>query len=306
MNIEVQIPRDVLGPAPTTSAAADASAGVLIREGHQGLVEVFREFARDVDGMEDSFPDPDVLRAAIAFLRQSLLPFARWEKEHLNGCRELTEDTAFEHAFLNAEVDALAAAVADLDRRSEPNHAAQRIRRCVHRIEAVLELHVQKAEDRESPFPSPTAKPVGPTATETGSVRYMDLAEIHRALHRNEWAVLCTVGQGIPYGVPVSYGFDGRYLYVASGPGRKHRNLESDAAVCLTVAEVTDGDHWSSVVVTGEARPVSGIRGKLHALNAIRRQRATAGPPSATDLARIARASIFRITPDEITGRVRG
>ena len=85
MNIEVLIPNGVVGSGPTRSAASDASAGAVIREGHQGLVEAFREFARDVDGMEDSLPDPDVLRAAIAFLRQSLLPNPRQSRSRPDG-----------------------------------------------------------------------------------------------------------------------------------------------------------------------------------------------------------------------------
>ena len=36
----------------------------------------------------------------------------------LDGCPELTEDTAFEHAFLHAEIDALAAATAELEHSS--------------------------------------------------------------------------------------------------------------------------------------------------------------------------------------------
>lgn len=299
---------------PPSRRAERAAAGgsppppvpLSLREGHRGLVEAFREFARDVEGSEDGLPHPDVLRAVIAFLRQGVLPFAQWEEEHLDGCFQVSEDTAFEHAFLNAEIDALAAALSDLHRPADRRQAEQRVRKCVHRIEAVLELHVQKAEDRETPPAAPVADPQGSPRPETGGVQPMDLAEIQRALLRNQWGVLCTVALGVPYGVPVSYGYDGRNLYLASGPGRKRRNMEAAAAVCLTVAEVKDGDQWSSVVVTGHALPVSGMREKLHALDTIRRQRAAAGTPSAADLARIARASIFRIRPDEITGRTRG
>jgi nitroimidazol reductase NimA-like FMN-containing flavoprotein (pyridoxamine 5'-phosphate oxidase superfamily) len=104
----------------------------------------------------------------------------------------------------------------------------------------------------------------------------------------------------------VSYGFDGRFLYLASGPGRKRGNLETSSPVCVTVVEVRDGDRWSSVVITGEAVRVNDFGGKLRALAAIRRQRATGGPPSAVDLARIARAAVFRIDPVEVTGRARG
>lgn len=77
-------------------------------------------------------------------------------------------------------------------------------------------------------------------------------AEVHRFLLRHDWGILCTVGEGRPYAVPVSYGFDGRHLYVASGAGPKRRNLKGCLAVCLTAAEVEDGSHWNSVVVAGD------------------------------------------------------
>ena len=150
------------------------------------------------------------------------------------------------------------------------------------------------------------AEAAPPREAPAGGVRTMDQGELHHFLLRHRWGMLCTVERGIPYAVPVAYGFDGRYVYFASGPGRKRRNLESAPGVCFTVTDVEDGDRWSSVVVIGEAHPVSGVRGRLHALSTLHRQRSAGAPPSAADLARAARASVFRITPEEITGRSRG
>ena len=278
-----------------------------IREGHRGLLTTFRELAHDLEGEGRRLPDAEVLRALVAFLRQSLIPFGHWEDRHPGGCPEVAEDDAFEHAFLAVEIDALAAAAAEIDRAgAAPDAVAARIRRHVHRVESVLELHVQKAEDRAGAAASPGAGPRDASGKGTRATRDMESAEIQQFLRRQEWGVLCTVGDGTPYAVPVSYGFDGRFLYVASGPGRKRRNLEANAAVCVTVSEVESGDRWSSVVATGEARPVTDLRGRLQALDAIRRQRKSGAPPSAADLARIAGASIFRITPTQLTGRTRG
>jgi uncharacterized protein len=287
---------------------AEFPADLMISGGHQGLVTTFREFARDFDDVEDQLPDPDTLRAVVSFLRHGLLPFTHGEDRQPGGCVEVAEDTAFEHAFLTVEIDALTVAVSDVGRHTGriPGALARRIRRCMHRIEAVLELHVQKTNDREAFFASPRPEREAEPEVRNGAVREMEQAEAHQFLMRHEWGVLGTAGQGIPYGVPVSYGFDGQDLFVASGPGLKRRNLEANPAVCITVAEVVDGDHWSSVVVTGEAVPVSDLRGKLHALNAIRRQRTVGALPSATDLARASRAAIFRISARHITGRRRG
>lgn len=124
-------------------------------------------------------------------------------------------------------------------------------------------------------------------------------------LERNWWGTLAVSADAHPYAVPVVYGWDGRHLYVANTPGRKARTLERNPAVCLTVVEVEDrGASWRSVVVEGRAEPVSGPRGYVAALQALRRQVGKEGPPpSPSDLARLARARVIRIVPEAISGR---
>lgn len=173
------------------------------------------------------------------------------------------------------------------------------------RTEARLERRATEDGERERLWSPAGTGPRGGTEAVASGPREMDSGEIQRFLLRQDWGTLATVGGGRPYAVPVSYGFDGHHLYVASGPGRKRHNLEECAAVCLVITEVVDGGQWSSVVVSGEAHPVKDLAGKLHALNILRRQRVHGAPPSASDIARAARAMLFRIVPDEVTGRVR-
>lgn len=148
--------------------------------------------------------------------------------------------------------------------------------------------------------------PAAPTPTRfEAGLREMDEGEIRRHLHGHKWGVLSTVHDGRPYAVPVSFGFDGTYLYVASAPGRKLRALRESPVACLTIADVTDGTRWSSVVVMADAEPVDSIAVKLHGLNTIRRQQSGGGLTSAKDLARAASATVFRLSPTEVSGRVR-
>lgn len=130
-------------------------------------------------------------------------------------------------------------------------------------------------------------------------------AEVAALLERNWWGTLAVAADARPYAVPVVYGWDGRDFYVANTPGRKARTLEVNPAVCLTVVEVEDrGRSWRSVVVEGRAESVSGPRGYLTALQALRRQVGKEGPPpSPADLARLARARVIRIVPEEVSGR---
>lgn len=130
--------------------------------------------------------------------------------------------------------------------------------------------------------------------------------EVENLLQEGRWGVLCTLHEGRPYAVPVSFGYDGTDLYIASGPGRKLRALEASPGVCLTIADVTDGNRWRSVVVIADAERVRTVRERLHALGTIGRLVARSRPFSRHDVLRAASATVFRLRPVEISGRVRG
>lgn len=135
--------------------------------------------------------------------------------------------------------------------------------------------------------------------------REMNAGEVDAFLARHRWGLLSTVdAKGRPYAVPVSYGWDGASLFVATGPGRKLRNLEASGAACLTVAEVEDGARWRCVVATGMAVRMTGMTGIARALTRIAMQQGTV--PSPADLARGAKSRVFRLHPAELTGRERG
>jgi nitroimidazol reductase NimA-like FMN-containing flavoprotein (pyridoxamine 5'-phosphate oxidase superfamily) len=139
--------------------------------------------------------------------------------------------------------------------------------------------------------------------TRSSAVRAMDESEIRAFLSGGEWGVLATRGGEGVYAVPVSYGYDASGLYVASGPGRKLSNLLEDPALCLTVVEVENPACWRSVVVTGRAVPLTGIRERATAMAALGAQRSAGHRPSLRDLERIARGRLFRVEVNETTGR---
>jgi len=116
--------------------------------------------------------------------------------------------------------------------------------------------------------------------------------------------VLSTVEEPYPYAVPVVYGYDGDHFYIANKSGRKVSNIEAHRGVCLCVAEVERGTgEWSSVVVTGDAKFVDGVDGRLEALRTLRRQTGFDVKAGPRDIARLAAARVIRIVPHEITGR---
>jgi nitroimidazol reductase NimA-like FMN-containing flavoprotein (pyridoxamine 5'-phosphate oxidase superfamily) len=278
-----------------------------IRDGHRRLLAGFREFLEPIVHVGGP-PDDGTLRGAVAFLRHGVMAFAHREEASLldaGGPPEeaALEDVALEHAFLAGEIDRLDREVRRLAAlpAGDPSRAAcvDGIRRLAYRIEAVLEVHLLREEELEPGVPG--ARPV---AAEGAGRPEIDSAQLERFLRRHRWATLCTVGSGQPYAVPVSYAFDGASFYLATGPGRKARNLEECPRVCLTVSEIAAADDWCSVVATGEARPVDGLVERMRALQLLARARG--GSPGPADLARMARARVFRLAPDEISGRACG
>jgi nitroimidazol reductase NimA-like FMN-containing flavoprotein (pyridoxamine 5'-phosphate oxidase superfamily) len=295
------------GTIPTTSW----------RDGHHGLLATLRELIEGLD-RPDRGLDEESLRALLAFLREGLVPFARREEGALLPDGEAWECATFEHAFLEAEIDRLSREVTPfLPRKGAGTEGEARsaalVRRTLYRIEAALEVHVLREQDRRSGDPGeglgrgdPTPSPRGDDSLRAPPSGTMDPAEAERFLRSHSWGVLCTVGGGQPYGVPVSYGFDGRSVFIATGPGRKTSNLLASRAVCLTVAEVEDGDRWRCVVVSGEAAWLESVADRMAALWTLA-GRAGRGPRvDRTAWKRLAAARLLRIDPTEVTGRQRG
>lgn len=273
-----------------------------IRRGHRELLSTFREFVQPIACADDAMAADD-LRGAVAFLRHGIVGFARREEECHTAVDGCGEDVSREHAFIAAEIEQIAHEVNALmarpaDTEAERKARLARIRRHAFRIEAALEVHLLRDEEPDLELAELIAPASGHPANEMSMVEASDFLRSHA------WGVLSTIGAGRPYAVPVAYAFDGQHLYVATGPGRKAENLDACPAVCVTVPDVIDGNHWQSVVVIGDAHPVDDLLARVRALRLLGRERE--GRVTAKDLARAARARVLRISATEISGRRQG
>ena len=61
----------------------------------------------------------------------------------------------------------------------------------------------------------------------------------------------CTDGKQ-PYVVPVTYTYDGKYIYGQSNEGMKMKILRKNPNVCFEVDMMTDMRNWKSVIVYGK------------------------------------------------------
>jgi uncharacterized protein len=61
-----------------------------------------------------------------------------------------------------------------------------------------------------------------------------------------------------PYIVPVTYTYDGKYIYGQSNEGMKLEILRNNSNVCFEVDAMTDMRNWQSVVVYGTFEELGG------------------------------------------------
>jgi nitroimidazol reductase NimA-like FMN-containing flavoprotein (pyridoxamine 5'-phosphate oxidase superfamily) len=82
-----------------------------------------------------------------------------------------------------------------------------------------------------------------------------DLAfdECVQLLGRNSVGHLGCVKNDEPYVIPIHYSFDAErhVVYVVSTLGQKIEWMRTNPRVCLTVDEISDKDHWATVVLHG-------------------------------------------------------
>lgn len=135
--------------------------------------------------------------------------------------------------------------------------------------------------------------------------RTLSADEVAGHIRQAGWAVMAVLDGPRPYAIPMAYGYDGRGFFVATGPGRKRRALEQHPLVCLTIL---DGSHSHGgggyVIVTGRARAVTSMFARLRAGILILQRFSRGGLPSLKDLSRMSKGKVFRIEPQEVSGRL--
>ena len=71
----------------------------------------------------------------------------------------------------------------------------------------------------------------------------------------------CTDGKQ-PYIVPVTYTYDGEFIYCQTNEGTKLTILRKNPAICFEVDTMTDLANWQSVVVFGKFEELKDVEAK--------------------------------------------
>ena len=129
-------------------------------------------------------------------------------------------------------------------------------------------------------------------------------AECREILHSQRMCVVSMIDDGVPYAVPVYYGYDGASLYLGVAEGRKTHALDANPRVHIIVTETGEGDRWRSVAIAGRATVLDAPDEREEGIAVLiahnrRPDRGAAPPP------RRRGGRILRIDDATITGRAR-
>jgi nitroimidazol reductase NimA-like FMN-containing flavoprotein (pyridoxamine 5'-phosphate oxidase superfamily) len=129
-------------------------------------------------------------------------------------------------------------------------------------------------------------------------------AEVERLLRSQYIGRLGVCDQGRPYIFPVSYGYDGTYVYAHSHVGLKIHLMRVNPQVCFEVEDIVSAAQWRTVVAHGTFEEVVDKVERDAALAAIVRQTETAYAPSlAPYIDGPEQIIVYRIRLTEKTGR---
>lgn len=81
-----------------------------------------------------------------------------------------------------------------------------------------------------------------------GSLQPQQLEEVLRTQFVGR--IACQA-DGEPYIVPISYAYDGSYIYCHTYEGKKLRLMRTNPRVCFEVGDLKDMANWRSVVIQG-------------------------------------------------------
>ncbi|WP_085833700.1 pyridoxamine 5'-phosphate oxidase family protein [Clostridium merdae] len=143
--------------------------------------------------------------------------------------------------------------------------------------------------------------------------RILPEEKVEKLLKEGEYGVLSTIGEEYPYGVPISYVYDGSSIYIhCATVGTKLENLLKNAKVSFCVVgktQVLPGDfttNYESIVLFGIAQEVFEEE-KQKALELLLEKYSSEFIPKGLDYIEKAqsRVRVIKITPNYITGKGR-
>lgn len=98
-------------------------------------------------------------------------------------------------------------------------------------------------------------------------------AQIEELLHQQIIGRIGCHANGITYVVPVSYAYDGEYVYVRSLEGMKLAMMRQNPEVCFEVDNTKNLSEWQSVVAWGLFQELLSGKERDHAVHCLEERR---------------------------------
>jgi nitroimidazol reductase NimA-like FMN-containing flavoprotein (pyridoxamine 5'-phosphate oxidase superfamily) len=124
-------------------------------------------------------------------------------------------------------------------------------------------------------------------------------AEIEELISRQIVGRIGCHAGGITYVVPVSYAYDGTYVYGHTFEGMKIRMMRENPNVCFQVDNTRNLDNWKSVVAWGGFEEITE---KEHRLEALHKLNARALPVVSSETMRVSKTWPFPDDEEKIKG----
>lgn len=100
----------------------------------------------------------------------------------------------------------------------------------------------------------------------------LDNLEIEGILHNQLLGRIGCHADNITYIVPISYAYDGEFIYAITREGMKINIMRQNPQVCFEVEQIPDLANWQSVICWGEYEELSSQTGRHQALQILHRR----------------------------------
>ncbi len=138
-------------------------------------------------------------------------------------------------------------------------------------------------------------------------VTEMSNAEILKVLAGLNYGHLACSETDKPYVVPVNFAFDGAEIFIYTTDGKKSRIIDTNPQVCLQTEDVTDRQHWHSVIIDGITERITDPVERERVMKLILANNPTLTPALSIhwmdNWARENIEIVYRITPTMTSGR---
>jgi len=97
-------------------------------------------------------------------------------------------------------------------------------------------------------------------------IRQLSQIEIDDLLHKQIVGRIGCTSKNEVYIIPMSYAYDGEYVYCHSYEGKKMEMMRKNPKVCFQVDEMKDMGNWKSVIAWGDFEELTDEKEKTKAL----------------------------------------